>query len=784
MPPKRIPLWAHFYQGKKQNSAQFKAYCVGCLKTHRPAAGSTNNTMDVDAGERPGDELSFLEQQAWFANVRALTDTQHIRSEKSAMIAHLTSCPHASAAAKQLKGEKSRDDADDDDTPSGKRKQVEFVAMEKVMQQMELKVFRGLNIPFNDAQAEIISFLMFRSTPTDLMPLDKVISGRLLDEATARVEKEIVSTVKGKYATASRVQFSHLAHGWKDKYSITGVDISVGGKSYLIDVIHTRGKRKDGESMCEAFSGHIDKAEHETGCIIVCYLCDNDGGSQSGQNKQAMQITEDTADVISWINNHERVRDIFEEVQGEQNGGSLKAPLCQAAIICRDNIIAVQVSAKKNKKKRKKLTDEASKFCELLDNPIYWKNLQTIADDIEPICYITNINQGDKNCGNQVLLGFAGVYLHFKRHTIPVVAAGMAKHIEKRWAAMDQHFFILCMVLNPSERVSQFADHTGASIFTLSAILLELYQCVKSRLPPRPLTPEQQAELDNEKEIKEAEVGQAFLKYMSTTGVFTNFNCHHKGFEKMHENDPVRVWEVMLNHADIRELADFAILILGISMNQGGNEHDFSDWKIKRTRLHNRLSFEKTGKMSKVGTSIRAENVATSLVKPWQEHKNHNESRVANLIAVPQYADLLENEENSNNKAGEHRVSSRLVNSGAAWRKLYNTWAVAVRVEELEAEELECMTGELDDTTNNPGSRPSNPACTVLQPPAPERRTRWLPCPPSQLFGSKIPQPPERVPCKAFSWEKLLMQLLAAEPSDEEPDDGELEGSGDDYEED
>jgi hypothetical protein len=148
------------------------------------------------------------------------------------MIAHLTSCPHASAAAKkaakQLKGEKSRDDADDDDAPSGKRKRVEFVAVEKVMQQTELKVFKGLNIPFNDAQAEIVRdqflratisanlpfrwtldpeiiklFLMFRSTATDVMPSDKVISGRLLDEATARVEKEIVSTVKGKYATAS-----------------------------------------------------------------------------------------------------------------------------------------------------------------------------------------------------------------------------------------------------------------------------------------------------------------------------------------------------------------------------------------------------------------------------------------------------------------------------------------------------------------------------------------------------------------------------------------------------
>ncbi|KAJ7102013.1 hypothetical protein C8R44DRAFT_809010, partial [Mycena epipterygia] len=34
-----------------------------------------------------------------------------------------------------------------------------------------------------------------------------------------------------------------------------------------------------------------------------------------------------------------------------------------------------------------------------------------------------------------------------------------------------------------------------------------------------------------------------------------------------------------------------------------------------------------------------------------------------------------------------------------------------------------------------------------------------------------------------FTEEERLMELLGAENSDEEPDDGELEGSGDDYDE-
>ncbi|KAJ6562979.1 hypothetical protein B0H10DRAFT_2239676 [Mycena sp. CBHHK59/15] len=57
-----------------------------------------------------------------------------------------------------------------------------------------------------------------------------------------------------------------------------------------------------------------------------------------------------------------------------------------------------------------------------------------------------------------------------------------------------------------------------------------------------------------------------------------------------------------------------------------------------------------------------------------QSRKNHDESRVtvarvAQLIAVPQYADILENDEESGDEA-EH-TSSRLVNSRSAWRKVF-----------------------------------------------------------------------------------------------------------------
>ncbi|KAJ6618631.1 hypothetical protein B0H10DRAFT_2189463 [Mycena sp. CBHHK59/15] len=642
MPAPKSGFWAFFWQGEKQNTSHFKAYCYGCINTHRPADGSADNVMDVDSGPSP-EPGPHLENEPWFAN--AVAQTKHVRGDKGPIIGHLlgnnpTPCPHASAAArkfaKELKGEgKLKVAADDEDEEglSRKRKRAEFKLVEKNMQQTQLKVFKGLNIPFSDAQAETVRtqflratisanlpfrwtvdpeiiklFLMFRSTATEVIPTDKVISGRLLDEEVAKVDKAVAKIVKGRYVTAA-------SDGWKDKYSVTGVDISVDGKSYLIDLIHTRGKKKDGESMAIAFCSHIDKAEKDYGCIVVCYVCDNDGGSQLGrkllgqlilldyikENKRAAQIAEEVTDAIGWINNHERVRDVFDDVQAEQNGGTvlaylmanltrwtthfvafnrflqLKAPLRQAAILRRNEIIAAQLGAEKNKKKQKKFTDEAKKFCDLLDNPTFWKHLQTIADDIEPICYITNINQGEKTRADQVLLGFAGIYLHFKRHADPVVAAGIVKRIEKRWAAMDQPLFLMALVLNPYERVSRFGDQAGVNIFTLRTVLIELYRRVKSRPPVDVPTPEQQAALDTEKVAKEAEVSQAFLKYMSTLGVFADFEKSRADFQESHGNDPIAVWKFMLADPDVHELADFALLILGIVVNQAGNERDFSD---------------------------------------------------------------------------------------------------------------------------------------------------------------------------------------------------------------
>ena len=65
-------------------------------------------------------------------------------------------------------------------------------------------------------------------------------------------------------------------------------------------------------------------------------------------------------------------------------------------------------------------------------------------------------------------------------------------------------------------------------------------------------------------------------------------------------DNPLVMWQAFLMTPFTFELADFAILLLSMSMNQAGLEQNFSDLKIKKTRLRNCLKLPKLEKMAKV----------------------------------------------------------------------------------------------------------------------------------------------------------------------------------------
>ncbi|KAH9981889.1 hypothetical protein BJV74DRAFT_797695 [Russula compacta] len=422
------------------------------------------------------------------------------------MIAHLVGtnpCRYATSAvkkvARELRGGKDAgSDADDENGeeagPSRKKRKL-FSDIEKTLMQTELKVYKGITIPFSDEQIVVVKNQFLLATVSANLPF------RWTEDP------EHIS---------SYPDFCTSSDGWKDnsKNSINGVNVSVNFKSYLIDLIKTNRDKKDGPSMCKAFSDMIDKAKKDYELIVSGQLKITDYRMTvdfwptmlcPSESPEAANGAANATEVIRWILNHQYVQAIFDEAQSMKNDGTvlaylvanlthwtthfvafnhlyhLKVPLRQAVILNCDKIVSAQVRAEKNRRTCKKLTGDANKNCDLIKSTEFWTTLKTIIDDIEPICYGTNINQSDGTRPDQVLLMFAGIYLHFDCHPNCTLAVGMKKCIEKWWKAMDQ----------PIKSGSQ---------------------CFR----PKYTIDEKISELEMQKVKKEQEVSAAFLKHPET----------------------------------------------------------------------------------------------------------------------------------------------------------------------------------------------------------------------------------------------------------------------------
>ncbi|KAJ7437344.1 ribonuclease H-like domain-containing protein, partial [Mycena latifolia] len=820
MPPAKGPIWEFFFTGPKQNSAQYKAYCLGCIRHHRQVQNPPN---DSDA--------ALAARLVWA--IKSAGRTACVRGEKSAMIAHLIgtkACLHASSKARRVakelrdgkgkKVESDESDADDESDPQPKKRKKIFRDVEKVMRQPELQVYRGASIPFSAAEAERVRnqflratvsanlpfrwsedveiiklFLMFRSTACDVMPSREVIGGSLLDRASNEIERKLKASLKSRYVVLS-------TDGWKDdsRNPITGVN------SYLVDLIQANGHKKDGASMCAAFEQMIDKTEDTYGCIVVLFCCDNDGGSQRGRkdlilarpwllvapccahqgqlmlgdyfavNLAAADIAEQATELIYWIISHDRVRKIFDDAQHEKNFKvviyllanitrwtthylafrrllDLRTPLRHAAYLRRDDIISAQLGAEKNKKAIEKITATATMQCNLIESHSFWTSLQSLVDDIEPICYATNINQADRTRPDQVLLTFAGLFRHFSNHPDRSVSKKMLARIEKRWAALDQPLFILCLILNPYEGLERFGDKAGINVFVLNTELVAvsiLFHCAVQMLTIHVYSS------SGEDARREKDLSTAFMQYLQGTGPFVSWRANKEEFQKQHPDDPQLVWEQLKTTEGVQDLARFAILLLGLVVNQAPNERSFSDLKIKKTRLRNRLGTKKLEKMSKLGADIRSENIAAGLIHERTAREVHDPTQVSGLLSVPRYADALDADDDER----DGRRPSKLVKTAVNWRVQVNKWVKDAQENEDSLDEVENSEPE--------GSRP--------------RPTKFFPRSLALLFGGNVKNPVAKPRPTQFTKEVLMMELLAAEESDEEPDDGALSGSGDDFE--
>ncbi|KAJ7931944.1 hypothetical protein B0H13DRAFT_1857362 [Mycena leptocephala] len=414
MPPGKGPIWEFFFfPGIKQNSSHNQAHCLGCIRHFRQGLGAQDPPNDTDANLK----LRLQWDEQIFVQARAAAG--HVLGEKSAMIAHLigrTRCPHASARATKIakeikKGKKQAAESDSESMedeeevrPTKKRKQV-FRNVEKAMKQPELKVLPGsaevehlreqflratvpANLPFRWTEdVEVIKlFIMFRSTVCEVIPTRDVLSGTLLNAANSEVEKKLREALYHKYAMLStrlEGRFSESNH-W--------------GQCYI---------RRKGSRQKRPWLLVVPCCAHQGQLMLGDYFAINDVASD---------VAEQATEAIHWISGHDRVKKIFDDAQFTKNFTvlvylmanitrwnthylafqrliSLKIPIRHAVYLQREEIVRAQVGAEKNKKAIAKITAAANKQCDVLESNEFWTALQTVVDDIEPICYATNINQ-------------------------------------------------------------------------------------------------------------------------------------------------------------------------------------------------------------------------------------------------------------------------------------------------------------------------------------------------------------------------------------------------------
>ncbi|KAJ7107570.1 hypothetical protein C8R44DRAFT_744744 [Mycena epipterygia] len=183
------------------------------------------------------------------------------------------------------------------------------------------------------------------------------------------------------------------------KDSINALCANVEFKSYLLELIEATALNKDVPSLCEQFAEMIDRIEVKHDCIIIYFTTDADGGSKKGRSLLGLKqpwlilpscwthqfrlilgdyfkvndaealIAEDATTLIGWINNHGKVRK------------------CSA-------IVAAEAGAATSTE-AVHLTEDAERFCVLIEDQAILSGLETVLEDLEPICLGTNINQKD-----------------------------------------------------------------------------------------------------------------------------------------------------------------------------------------------------------------------------------------------------------------------------------------------------------------------------------------------------------------------------------------------------
>ncbi|KAJ6552527.1 hypothetical protein B0H10DRAFT_1968382 [Mycena sp. CBHHK59/15] len=532
----------HFHQGSEmQNASHWRTYCKGCIKhkldhlkeEHRQADtlhanAATHFTNDKEDFKHACDAVGSLrgEKTVWITHVLGTVN------RKSKPCPHVSQDTTTEATRQRNLAQEGKDQAPTTSAKharSASATESNDATTQKKFKQTMLKTYTGLDMPFHSSEAATIEaqalrtivstnsafrlfedpemltlFGMMRSHAPEIIPSGKVVGGRLLDEASITVGEKISMVLKG--------EVFGFTDSWKSltNDAVNGVCTSVDYKSYTIELVDVTSMDKSGPSMCQQFCDIIDRVEAKYDCIIIYFVTDANSGSKKGRqllgkkcgylilpscwahqfqliladylkvNKFGAQTAEMTTALIGWINNHGKVRKIFDRAQQTISLDRLGCVLILAYLIAnltrwtthciafmrvfrlqdalqfavmqsRSAIIAAQVGAAKGAEKDA-FTAEADKFCNLL-----------------------MIQHSDLTRADQVLLSLVGMFLRMVDHPEPEVASGMTARLERRWKDCDQPLFLLTLILNPFEQLSCFSPKAALNHFNCLDLLVLLH---------------------------------------------------------------------------------------------------------------------------------------------------------------------------------------------------------------------------------------------------------------------------------------------------------------------
>ncbi|KAJ7641651.1 ribonuclease H-like domain-containing protein [Roridomyces roridus] len=590
---------------------------------------------------------------------------------------------------------------------------------------------------------------MFRSRAEDVLPSRKVIGGRLLTDAANLVDENVIKLFQDKYIGIQSDAWSRFRRG------ITGVCGVQPGVVKVLQLVDTTAAHKDGESMRKFFTETIAAVEKKYKCKVYYFVTDADGGSKKGrallandrpdlftpscfahQNHLcvgdyfkvypfALEICEDTVELVNWINNHDKVRDVFDKTQKlvspDENQGKvivlaysspndtrwttiatsflrflrLERSLSHAALMKEQAIVNAQVGAATSTEKVRLETEARAMVARLRDRSgRFWAGLEAVVGDLEPICFSTNIAQSDDVRPDQILLAFAGMYLHFAKHPEDEVRLGMSKRLEKRWKDTDQPLFLLTLVLNPFDGTRAFGPDAGFNAFKLASLLRNVYR----RIQNRPDNTD-----DNATRLKkETAVENAFFNYIASRGIYKDFRDEQEDWIQRRGNCPRIAWTHALSGGDLgeRELSELALRLHNIVCQTAGTERLFSKLKIRLSDHQNRTLLTKLEKKAKVGESIHHEHVTKKLI-PEYDRKRTNHSNTSSLLEVPRHGNLLEDQDAED----EIDRGRALVSAEDSWRVEMAAWIGERRRAVVEPEVNEASDDE-DEDDSAPGREP------------------------------------------------------------------------------